>query len=337
MPLQEAVEARSIADSALATMQRLEIPATPANYAIWYEYHAGLSPNLQRTINVLLSNKAIFDEITLEDLYSTFFSTEKEASAVRETSARALQTLQDIVGVASFAQDNARQFGMTLRGLAAKDVGQSLEDLKSLIEDLVSESNRMAGRTEYVGLRMRESAGKIEALERNLQDAIRDSTLDGLTGVANRKSFDATIRKTAGDAMNSGDDLALLMIDIDHFKKVNDTWGHQTGDIVLCHLAKTLQQAVRGGDHVARYGGEEFAVILPHTNGPAAVNVAENIRQALAREPLHLDLDPPLTPITVSIGAACYEPGDPLAEWVGRTDAALYCAKREGRDRVQLN
>jgi diguanylate cyclase len=161
--------------------------------------------------------------------------------------------------------------------------------------------------------------------------------MDGLTGVANRRSFDEIIRKVAGEAMNSGDDLALLMIDIDHFKRVNDTWGHQTGDIVLRHLAKTLQKAVRGGDHVARYGGEEFAVILPRTDGTAAVNVAENIRRALAREPLILEVTPPMTPITVSIGAACYEPGDPLAEWVGRTDAALYRAKEEGRDRVVLN
>jgi diguanylate cyclase len=337
MSLDEVLKSRSIADAALATMQRFEMQATPANYAIWYEYHAGLSPNLQRTIDVLISNNARFDETTLQDLYSTFFSSAKEALAVRETSVRALETLQEIVGVAHFARDDAHQFGAALRGFASKGLGDSLDNLKSLIENLVQESKNMAGRSEYVGLRMRESAGKIESLERNLENAIRDSTMDALTGVANRKSFDAIIRKTAGEAMNSGDDLAMLMIDIDHFKRVNDTWGHQTGDIVLRHLAMTLQKAVRGGDHVARYGGEEFAVILPRTDGKGAVNVAENIRQALAREPLQIELTPPLTPTTVSIGAACYEPGDPLAEWVGRADAALYTAKREGRDRVQLN
>jgi len=337
MALEEVVKSGAIAESAIATMKRHEIPATPANYAIWYEYHAGLSPNLQRTIDVLISNKASFDEGILQDLYSTFFSSAKEAQVVRETSVLALQTLEEIVGVADSARNDAHQFGAALMGLASKDMGGYLGNLKSLIENLVIESKKMAGRSEVVRLRMRESAGKIEALERNLQDAIRDSSLDGLTGVLNRRSFDTIIRKTAGDAMNSGDDLALLMIDIDHFKRVNDTWGHQTGDMVLRHLAKTLQQAVRGGDHVARYGGEEFAVILPRTDGPAAVTVAENIRLALAREPLLLEVTPPMTPITVSIGAACYEPGDPLAEWVGRTDAALYTAKREGRDRVQLN
>jgi diguanylate cyclase len=270
-------------------------------------------------------------------LYSTFFSSAKEARAVRETSVRALNTLQEIVTAADSASDDAHQFGATLRGIASRNLGASLANLKNLIESLVTESKDMAGRSEYFGLRMRESAGKVEALERNLQDAIRDAMLDGLTGVSNRKSFDAIIRKVAGEAMNSGDDLALLMIDIDHFKRVNDTWGHQTGDSVLRHLAKTVQKAVRGGDYVARYGGEEFAVILPRTDVEAALNVAQNIRQELARNPLQLDLIPPMKPITVSIGAACYEPGDPLTEWVARTDAALYHAKKEGRDRVELD
>jgi diguanylate cyclase len=337
MPADEVIKARSIADSAIATMQRFEIPATPANYAIWYEYHAGQSPNLTRTIEILISNHSNFNESTLDDLYTTFFSSTKETQAVRDISVHALQTLQEIAVVASGASDDAHQFGHALRGITSNGLGESLENLKTLIENLVEKSKKMAGRSEYVGLRMRESAGKIEALERNLEDAILDSTMDGLTGVANRKSFDVTLRKLAGDAMNSGDNLAMLMIDIDHFKRVNDTWGHPTGDIVLRHVAKTLQKSVRGGDHVARYGGEEFTVILPRTDDQAAVSVAENIRVGLTREPFLLELDPPMTPITISIGVACYDPGEPLTEWVERTDAALYRAKKDGRNRVKFS
>jgi diguanylate cyclase len=211
MPLEGIVEARSLADSAVATMQRLAIPATPANYAIWYEYHTGLIPNLRRTIDVLISNDADFSEGTLKDLYSTFFSSAKEAQAVRQTSLLALATLQDIVAIAEVAQSDAhdasagaQQFGAALSGFATGDLGASLGSLKGLIENLVQESKTMAGRSEYVGLRMRESADRIEALERNLKSAIQDAAIDGLTGVANRKSFDATMRRLAGDAMNSG-------------------------------------------------------------------------------------------------------------------------------------
>jgi diguanylate cyclase len=335
MYLEGVIEARPLADAVITTFKKYEIPATPDNYTLWYEYHAGHSPNLRRTIDVIISSNAGFDEKTLHDLHAVFCSSLKEEEAVRETSLRVQKTLKDVIELADRARTDANQFGATLN-IASGDFGKSVDNLKDLIENLVRETKKMAGRNEYVGVRMRESADKIETLERNLESAIREATLDGLTGVANRKSFDATLRKLAGDAMNSGDDLALLMIDIDHFKSVNDNWGHQVGDIVLRHLAKTLQQAVRGQDHVARYGGEEFAVILPRTDANAAVIVGENIRQALAKDPLLLDTTPQMNPITVSIGASCYEPGDPLSEWVGRSDAALYRAKREGRDCVQF-
>jgi diguanylate cyclase len=336
MYLDGVVETRSVAETVIATLQKLEIPATPDNYALWYEYHAGYSPGLQRTIDVIISNNAGFDEKTLQDLYNSYFSSVKEQQAVREASSRVLETLQDLIVLADGASADARQFGATLRGVASGDLGKSIGNLKELIMHLVRESQRMAGRSEYVGVRMRESADKIETLERNLESALRDATMDGLTGVTNRKSFDAAIRRLAGDAMNSGDHLALLMIDIDHFKGVNDTWGHQVGDIVLRHVASTLQHSVRGQDHVARYGGEEFAVILPNTDASSAVILGENIRQAVATERLLMDITPPMNPITVSIGASCYEPGDPLAAWVGRSDAALYRAKREGRNCVQF-
>jgi len=319
MHLDGVLETRSLAYTVLSTLQTLEIPSTPDNYALWYEYHSGHSPDLKRTIDVIISNNAGFDDKTLQDLYTTYFSSVKAQQAVREASSRVLETLQEVIVLAGSASADARQFGATLRGVASGE-----------------ESHRMAGRSEYVGVRMRESADKIETLERNLESALRDATMDGLTGVANRKSFDAAIRRLAGEAMNSGDDLALLMIDIDHFKGVNDTWGHQIGDIVLRHVAHTVQQSVRGQDHVARYGGEEFAVISPNTDANSAVILGESIRQALATEPLLIDLTPPMNPITVSIGASCYEPGDPLTGWVGRSDAALYRAKHEGRNCVQF-
>jgi diguanylate cyclase len=321
----------------LEALRRYEIPSTPDNYAVWYEYHAGHSPNLQRTIDVIISNGVGFDERTLRDLYAKFFSSAKEEEAVRETSLRVQETLHEVIGVADRARADTRHFGDTLNGVAEADFGKGIENLKELIQRLVKETHSMAGRTEYVGLRLRESVNKIEALERNLESAIRDATMDGLTGVANRKSFDSTLRKFAGDAMNSGDDLALLMVDVDHFKSVNDTWGHQVGDLVLRHVAQVLQKSVRGQDHVARYGGEEFAVILQRTNAESALTVGDNIRHSLAREPLRMDVTPPMRSLTVSMGVACYEPGDPLADWVKRSDAALYRAKKEGRNCVRVS
>ena len=338
MSHREFAKSRSVAARALKAMHRLGICPTPANYAIWFDYFAGQNPTLKRTIDVLLSNGAAFDESTLQDLYANFFSCTREAAqAVRQTSTLALRTLEEIGGVADLAQQDAQEYGTRLKSLASKPLDETLVQLKRLVETLAAEAQDMAGRSEYVGMRMRESAEQIHRLEQNLESALRDSTLDGLTGVANRKTFDAKLRSVAGDAMNSGEDVALLMIDIDYFKRINDTLGHQTGDQVLRDLAGTLQRAVRGEDYVARYGGEEFAVILPHTDLDAAVAVGENIRQALVREPVSIGFTALTPSVTVSIGVSCYDPGEPLEDWVQRSDSSLYRAKREGRNRVEYD
>jgi diguanylate cyclase len=329
-------ESKSLADAVARSLERYDLPPTPDNYAVWYEYHAGHTPNLRRTIEVIISNNGEFDEDTLHDLYSTFIWPAREAEIVRATARSIQEALREVTGVALQAGADADDFSTALRHLALKDYGKNFESLRELVGHLVRESQKMAGKSQVVGAHMRDSSEKIEMLEHKLESALAEARTDGLTGLANRKAFDSAIRSLAGAAMNSGDDLSLLMIDVDRFKWVNDTCGHQTGDRVLCRLASTLKQSVRGHDFVARYGGEEFAVILPFADAKSAIGVADKIRLALAREPLQSDLTPEIFPITVSIGVSCYEPGDPLSEWIARADAALYQAKENGRNRVEF-
>ncbi|MBB5057932.1 diguanylate cyclase [Granulicella aggregans] len=327
---------KAITDTIVESLNAYDIVGTPENYALWWEYHSGTNPPLARTMNALISNQATFDDATLRDLYVSFLSSSKEEEAIREASSRVLETLQDVIALADGGRADARQFGSTLATFASGALCDEMATLRRSVEHLVQESKKMAGRTEYLGARMRESSTKIQTLERNLEYALKDATLDSLTGVANRKSFDQTIRRLAGDAMNSGEDLGLLMVDIDHFKKVNDTWGHQVGDQVLRQVAKTLELAVRGQDYVARYGGEEFAVLLPRADNQASYIVAQNIQRALLRQAGSFGTDQPVKEITLSIGVSCYEPGDALSEWIGRGDAALYRAKAAGRNRIEV-
>jgi diguanylate cyclase len=126
-----------------------------------------------------------------------------------------------------------------------------------------------------------------------------------------------------------------LIIDIDHFKKFNDKYGHIVGDEVLKFVAKNIRKVVRGNDLVARIGGEEFAVILPETPLMGAVTVGENVRTSIARLKLERKgKTEKLETITVSIGAAQYQPGESLENFVNRADQALYSAKNAGRNRV---
>ena len=232
------------------------------------------------------------------------------------------------------AQTDADGIGAAIDDISSQFLA-NVHCLADLIDSLVEETSRIVGRSERLGLDLKQSSDKIDALERTLEDLRKEATTDGLTGIANRRYFDIALQTMSGDAMNSGDDLSLLLIDIDHFKKVNDTWGHATGDAVIQLVATTLAQSVKGQDCVARYGGEEFAVILPTTSINAAMRVGENIRTALSRKLfVPRNDEETVCAVTVSMGAACYDPGEALAQLIQRADAALYRAKKTGRDRV---
>lgn len=175
-------------------------------------------------------------------------------------------------------------------------------------------------------------------LQRVLDSLSELSLRDPLTGLANRRHFMSALRREIASVARSGDSTLLLIIDIDLFKRVNDTHGHPVGDRVLQVVAETLSACVRPKDTVVRYGGEEFAVILPDCHTTYGLIVAERMRAAI--EALDIAIRPDLSlHITVSIGGA-YAPadgqGDPTS-WIDRADRELYKAKDGGRNRVSID
>ena len=182
--------------------------------------------------------------------------------------------------------------------------------------------------------RVRERTEELESANERLRAV---SLTDGLTHVANRRRFDEKLDIEWGRAVRHEHELSLLLLDIDHFKRVNDELGHLTGDDCLVGLASLLQSELqRSGDLIARYGGEEFAVLLPATESAGALIVAERIRQAVAQTPMITgEHDEPVS-LTISIGVATMLPvrGIDSQELIRRADEALYIAKNSGRNRV---
>lgn len=170
-----------------------------------------------------------------------------------------------------------------------------------------------------------------EALKRELHSVSELVRVDSLTGLHNRRAFDEHLPREVARSQRLGEPFCLLMIDIDHFKRLNDTYGHPAGDAVLRSVARAIAGCTRPSDLVARYGGEEFAVVLSGIDSGQALAVAERIRRqvALAESGLHR--------VTVSVGVAQYRPsaGDDAEQLLGRADQALYAAKHAGRNRVQ--
>jgi diguanylate cyclase (GGDEF)-like protein len=158
------------------------------------------------------------------------------------------------------------------------------------------------------------------------------ATSDKLTGLANRQVFDVIAANALKDANRSGEPLSAMLIDIDHFKRVNDTYGHQAGDVVIQGVAKAAKASLRDSDTLCRWGGEEFLVVLKNCDVENARVLAEKLRQAVKEATFQYNET--IIPVTVSLGIAEYQAGELIEHFLGRTDVALYAAKEGGRDRV---
>ena len=181
------------------------------------------------------------------------------------------------------------------------------------------------------------TAEEMSKLKQELTNARREAAIDSLTGLHNRRSFDRRLNELMAETDGLDDGFCLLLLDIDHFKRVNDAYGHMVGDKVLSEFSKQISKLTRRSDFLARYGGEEFAILLPGTRITNAFTVAENIRGTLEMVRLRRSgSKESLGAVTVSVGVACYRIGEPVEEFIGRCDRALYRAKRLGRNRTVL-
>lgn len=163
----------------------------------------------------------------------------------------------------------------------------------------------------------------------------RTATTDELTGLANRRSFMRSLEIELNRARRSSSPLTVAILDIDHFKNVNDTYGHPAGDDVLRDMATTIKDAMRLTDIVGRIGGEEFAILMPNTDVRSARAFCDRLRAVAANNDIQLKADKAIR-VTVSCGIALLEPGEKSDQWINRADRALYEAKTGGRNRVKL-
>jgi len=173
-----------------------------------------------------------------------------------------------------------------------------------------------------------------ERLRDNMQLSIEMAITDALTGLYNRRYMETHVGTLVDQAISRGKPLSVLILDIEYFKSINDTHGHDAGDNVLQDFATRIRKSIRGIDLACRYGGEEFVVVMPETDMAVATMVAERLRRRIASEPFPIQKGTRMIEVTISIGIAALGPNDDAAAVIKRADQALYRAKRDGRNRV---
>jgi diguanylate cyclase len=329
-------KAGAFATQAIELMRKHGIPPDPNNFTVWYTYCAHENPELNKVLDVLIDNAQEFTEERNASVFNKFCSTGYEAIPLHLIAERLETEIATAVAVLETTHRKAAAYGESLE-TAQQQVGQTrtTEDLIKLLSGILTQSRAMAKQSREVEGQLRQSCSEVSSLREQLEGARREAMTDALTNLANRKMFDFVLRERAMEAMETGEPLSLLFLDIDHFKTFNDTFGHHVGDHVLKLLGGVLKDTCKGQDTPARYGGEEFAVILPRTTLEQATKLAENIRRRIAGNSIvHRKTGEQLGRVHVSIGVSSYQLGEPLRQLVERADHGLYSAKRSGRNRV---
>jgi len=335
-PVEDHQRTMAFAEIALGQIKALSHPATPRNYEIWYSYATGYHPSLNQTINEMLSRNGTLTDADLELVYTTYISPTRIGDKIDGVSARIADELKQVMAMLDAAAGSANTHTESLTVVSDKlGNAKDSEALRTIVESLVETASDMKQNNHALEARLNASKGEIDQLQENLQVVRTESLTDPLTGLANRRHFDERIERAAAEAAERSEPLSLMMIDVDHFKSFNDSWGHLTGDQVLRLVATLLKQNAKGQDIVARYGGEEFAVILPNTVLRAARTLADHTRrEVMSKDLVKRSTGQNLGRVTISLGVAMSRPDDTVQSLIARADACLYVAKRSGRNRV---
>ncbi len=322
----------------LPLMSAHDAALNPVSYAVWYEYVSGINPELTKAVDALIDQRQVLGDEDMQRVFQRFIADRDEAKT-EKLHAELRRVMDEMLQQAKSTAKQAEQYGQELANHTdvLRHGGFDQTGLAKLVDELINGAQGMRSSVSELQSTVAGHSHEVEELKQALQQAISEALTDPLTGLKNRRAFDRVIESMIEQDATAKQRHALLMLDVDHFKKVNDTYGHVFGDKVLRSIAHVLQNTVKGADSVARFGGEEFAVLLPDTGVEGARVVAERIREAVENGRIrgHRQSEQ-VGGITISIGVAGYRQGDTAESFIERADRALYQSKSDGRNRVTV-
>jgi diguanylate cyclase len=329
-------EAYGLARQATALMEKHCVWPTPLNYEIWLHYAGNPGGELGLALEKLLATGEAITEADSEALAAAYLTRARITDQIRDAGNQLSKELASVSKAIETAKKSSESYGRTLAG-ASKDLAGPSEAsaLKRLVDNLSEATVRAEKQNSTLEKQLRDSTLEVTKLKEHLEQVRRDAMTDALTNLANRKSFDEELERACSEAERTGGPVTLALIDIDHFKRFNDTWGHQTGDQVIRYVASVIGRMADPPRMAARYGGEEFAFLAPAEGGGRVAQALELMREEIGGRMLkRRSTNEELGAVTISAGYAQRQPGESIPSFIERADAALYASKRGGRNRV---
>lgn len=326
-----------IARQAVSFMADHGIAPTPENFELWTLYLDGVDEGLGKAVQQHLNSGYLIDDTFSETLYGQFLDRGNAAAFATEAESTASNTLNRIKEVLSKARLDRREYAASLgNGVQNLERSSDIKRIRSAIFDLIHANQKIERRSAHLEHELQATLSRIAGLNTNLERLKAETRVDTLSGLANRTHFGESLARLVGKSDGCQPrSLSVVMAEIDHFKALNDTWGHQVGDQVIRFVASVLK-AEAGSDYVVcRYGGKEFAIIIPNVSSGEPGLYAETVRRKVCAKRLtRRSTKEKLSAITISLGVASHRNDESVEALVTRADANLCLSRRGGRNQV---
>jgi diguanylate cyclase len=326
----------SILKALLPLMSKHAAGYHPISYSVWYEYVKGERPSLRHSIDAELKSQGRLTPALTYSLYSKHLVEPAEQALVSARSslgglmARVQTTVQQTdADTAGFG----KQLGEFAREL---DDATNVHELRQQVEVMSDRTRRVCDSFGRLTEQLDAGRGEIRRLTEELDRLREDALIDALSGLMNRRGFDREMQSLLVDGKPDGP-FSVILLDIDHFKRVNENYGHPLGDAVIASVGRLIRDCLGPVGFAARDGGEEFLVALPEQPLARAEDLAQQIRSRVEKGKIRRrQTDEPIAGITISGGVATWREGDTLQSLLSRADQALYASKEQGRNCITI-
>ena len=320
---------------AITLLSKHSIPVSPFHYRIAYDYIVGVNRRMNEAFDKLVAADTPVTNDVLYRFYCQFY--DNNAVGLDEIRQEFLAIINSIHGELSRSGSHLEWYADRLSQFSEKLTEKlSPSQMSTEVNGVISDTRETEHMQRNMRTQLDQMSSEMDSMRAELAQVREQSLKDTLTGVSNRSAFNVALDELIIRSFEDKTRFSLLLLDIDHFKNVNDTYGHLVGDKILRFVAGTIRRCVKGKDIVARFGGEEFAVLLPGTEMAGAYVAAEHIRKAVANSVLRdTQTQKSYGNITLSVGVSQMGRNDQASSLIERADQALYLAKANGRNRVE--